>query len=81
MYAAADCRADAIALTGGMVRSERVRNGLQERVASLAPVLFFDQPLEMEALAHGALMALTGAVKPGWHDAEKNVAPRDKSGV
>jgi butyrate kinase len=58
MYAAAGCSIEAIALTGGMVRSGIIRNGLQKRINRLAPVLIFDQPLEMEALASGVLRIL-----------------------
>lgn len=60
MFVAVGCDADAIVLTGGMVRSERVRNELRRRVGRLAPILIFDEPLEMEALAAGAIRALTG---------------------
>lgn len=60
MHVAAGCDVDAIVLTGGMVRAQRVRNGLQKRVGRLGPVLVYDQPLEMEALASGAYQVLTG---------------------
>lgn len=58
MFAAAGCSIEAIALTGGMIRSGMIRNGLQKRINRLAPVLIFDQPLEMEALASGVLRIL-----------------------
>lgn len=64
MYAAAGCRIEAIVLTGGMIRSEYVRAELQKRSGKLAPVLLFDQPLEMEALAAGALRILNGESEP-----------------
>ena len=64
MFVASGGEAEAIVLTGGMVRSEYVRNGLKKRVGRLAPVLVFDEPLEMEALASGALAALTGESLP-----------------
>ena len=64
MYAAVGCDIEAVVLTGGMIRAERVRNELRKRVGKLAPVLIFDQPLEMEALAAGALRVLTGASEP-----------------
>ena len=60
MYVAADCDVDAIVLTGGMVRSARVRNELRRRVGRLAPVLTFEEPLEMTALATETIRALTG---------------------
>ncbi|HOZ48066.1 MAG TPA: butyrate kinase [Candidatus Hydrogenedentes bacterium] len=61
MFVAAGCDAEAIVLTGGMIRSERVRNELRRRVGRLAPVLLFEESLEMEALAAGAIRVLTGA--------------------
>lgn len=64
MYVAAGCDIEAIVLTGGMIRSERIRNELRKRLGRLAPILIFDQPLEMEALAAGALAALTGESPP-----------------
>ncbi|HNR30522.1 MAG TPA: butyrate kinase, partial [Candidatus Hydrogenedentes bacterium] len=64
MFAAAGCDIEAIVLTGGMIRSERIRNELRRRVGKLAPILIFDQPLEMEALAAGALGALTAGSPP-----------------
>lgn len=64
MFVAAGCDIEAIVLTGGMIRAERVRNELRKRVGRLAPILLFDQPLEMEALAAGALAAVTGEAAP-----------------
>ncbi len=64
MHVAAGCDIEAIVLTGGMVRSERIRNELRKRLGRLAPILIFDEPLEMEALAAGALAALTGEAPP-----------------
>ena len=63
MFVAAGCEADAIVLTGGMVRSKRVCDGLRRRVGLLAPVLVFEGSLEMEALAMGTMNALSGAVE------------------
>lgn len=63
MYVAAGGSVDAIVLTGGMVRAQRVRNGLQQRVGSLVPVIVYEQSLEMEALASGAYQVLTGNVQ------------------
>lgn len=62
MYVAADSDIEAVVLTGGMVRSAYVRDALRKRLGRLAPVLVFDEPLEMEALADGALRALTGEI-------------------
>jgi len=64
MFVAAGCFIDAIVVTGGMIRCEYVRTELQKRVGRLAPVLIFDEPLEMEALAAGALRVLTGDEEP-----------------
>lgn len=60
MFVAAGCFIDAIVATGGMIRCEYVRTELQKRVGRLAPLLIFDEPLEMEALATGVLRVLTG---------------------
>lgn len=64
MFAAAGCYIDAIAVTGGIIRCAYVRTELQKRVGRLAPVLIFDEPLEMEALAAGVLRVLTGDSEP-----------------
>jgi len=63
MHVAVGCDTDAIVLTGGMVRAQRVRNGLQQRVGKLAPVLVYEQSLEMEALACGAYQVLAGKMQ------------------
>lgn len=59
MFVAAGCDIDGIVLTGGMVRSRFVCEALRKRISRLAPIHIFDQPLEMEALAGGALRVLT----------------------
>ena len=64
MVAAAGCDVEAIVLTGGLVRSERIRSGLRHRVARLAPVLVFEGSLEMGALAAGAADVLSGRTEP-----------------
>ncbi len=64
MFVAAGANIEAIVLTGGMIRSERVRNGLQQKVGRLAPLLIYDQPLEMEALAGETLRILEGYSRP-----------------
>ena len=68
MFVAAGCDAEAIVLTGGMIRSERVRNELRRRVGRLAPVLIFEEPLEMQALAAEAVRALRGELQPLRYD-------------
>lgn len=60
MHVAAGCEVDAIVLTGGMTRSARVRNELRRRLGRLAPVLVFEESLEMEALAAGCVRVLNG---------------------
>lgn len=64
MVVAAGGTVEAIVLTGGMIRSERIRKGLQQHVGRLAPLLFYDQPLEMEALAGETYRILTGNSQP-----------------
>jgi len=64
MFVAADCDVEAIVLTGGMIRNARVRNELRRRIGRLAPVLIFEDPLEMTALATEAIRVLTGDVQP-----------------
>ena len=64
MFAAAGCDVEAIVLTGGLVRSHRVRDLLRRRVERLAPVMVFEGSLEMAALASGAIDILSGRVKP-----------------
>lgn len=50
----------AIILTGGMARSERITGWIEDRVAFLAPVVVLAGENEMEALALGALRVLRG---------------------
>lgn len=64
MVVAAGGTVEAIVLTGGMIRSERVRKGLQQHVGRLAPLILYDQPLEMEALASETLRVLEGRIRP-----------------
>lgn len=51
---------DAIILTGGMARSERLTRAIEDRVGFIAPVKIVPGEYEMEALADGARRALTG---------------------
>ena len=51
---------EAVLLTGGMARSERLVNRLQEQVGFLAPVLCYPGEDELLALAQGALRVLRG---------------------
>ena len=59
-YVAAGCDVEAVVLTGGVVRSEYVRTALRRRLGRLAPVMVFEESLEMEALAGGAADVLAG---------------------
>jgi len=63
-FAATECTAEAIVLTGGLVRSSLIRNALRKQVGRLAPILVYPEPLEMEALAQGAIDVLCERVKP-----------------
>jgi len=64
MFVAAGCDVEAIVLTGGLVRSTLIRNGVRRRVGRLAPVMVFEGSLEMAALAAGAVDVLSGRVQP-----------------
>jgi len=64
MFVAAGCDVAAIVLTGGLVRSARMRSELRRRVGRLAPVHVFEESLEMAALAEGAVGVLSGTLTP-----------------
>lgn len=51
---------DRIILTGGIAHSERIVNGISERVRFIAPVVTVPGEEELESLAMGALRVLTG---------------------
>jgi len=55
---------DAIALTGGLARSELLVGWIKQRVSFVAPVHVFAGEVEMEALALGALRVLRGEEQP-----------------
>jgi butyrate kinase len=65
MAAVLDGRVDAVLLTGGLARSERVVAELGDRLAWIAPVSVFPGEDELRALAEGALRVLTGAESAG----------------
>ncbi len=71
-FAAAGCTAEAIVLTGGLVRSHLIRRSLRKQVGRLAPVLVYQDALEMRALAQGAMDALAGRIKPHQYKLRKN---------
>jgi butyrate kinase len=56
-------KVDAIVLTGGIARSDRLVNMIKERVSFLSKVLVFPGEDELEALTLGALRVLTGEEK------------------
>jgi len=60
MCVAAGCGLNAIVLTGGLARSERIVAGLKARLAHLVPVHVLAETPEMEAMALGALRVLSG---------------------
>jgi butyrate kinase len=51
---------DAIVLTGGLARSERITEGIRARVSSIGKVVLVPGEDELEALAHGCLRVLRG---------------------
>jgi butyrate kinase len=53
-------KVDAIALTGGMARSDQFTGLIKERIEFIAPVYVFPGEQEMRALAMGALRVLRG---------------------
>jgi butyrate kinase len=70
-FTAAGCTAEAIVLTGGLVRSGLVRNSLRKQVGRLAPVLIYQDALEMKALAQGAIDVLCGRIEAHHYKLEK----------
>ena len=57
-------KVDAILLTGGLMRFDDIRQGIEDRCGWIAPVRVYPGELEQEALALGALRALRGEVTP-----------------
>jgi len=55
---------DAIVLTGGLARSERIVGKLKKRVGHLAQMIIFKDNMEMDAMAAGALNVLRGEAEP-----------------
>lgn len=60
MAAALDGRVEAILLTGGLARSERLIAQLRKAIAWIAPVIVYPGEDELQALAEGALRVLRG---------------------
>ena len=78
-FTAAGCTAEAIVLTGGLTRSDLIRNSLRKRVGRLAPVLVYQETLEMKALARGAIDAVRGRVKPHRYKLEKKYSRKSRT--
>ena len=57
-------RAEAILLTGGLMRFDDVAEGIRQRCGWIAPISVYPGELEQEALADGALRAMRGEVEP-----------------
>ena len=53
-------KVDAIILTGGIFKSHYVTENVKKYVSWIAPVVVQAGEFEMEALAHGAMRALSG---------------------
>jgi len=60
LAAAVSGRVDAIILTGGIARSQRVTGAIESRVQFIAPVVVSPGEYELEALAAGCLRIITG---------------------
>lgn len=54
---------DAVLLTGGIARAERVVNTIEAQTKFIAPLMVYPGEFEMEALANGALRVLRGIEK------------------
>jgi butyrate kinase len=70
-FVAAGCDVEAIVLTGGLARSQRIRSGVRRRVGRLAPVLTYEGSLEMDRLAQGARDVLTGRIQAKHYQMDK----------
>jgi butyrate kinase len=60
MAAALNGRVDAILLTGGMARSDKLIGQLRGAIEWIAPVVVYAGEDELQALAEGALRVLRG---------------------
>ncbi len=56
-------KVDAILLTGGLMRFDDIREGIERRCGWIAPISVYPGEMEQEALALGALRVLRGKVK------------------
>jgi len=72
MCVAAGPNAEAIILTGGLARSERIVRALKKRLSHLLPVLVLKDTPEMEAMALGACRVLCGEEEPHRYEPPKS---------
>ncbi len=68
---AAGCDIEAVILTGGLVKSPYIRNSLRRRITRLAPIMIFEESLEMPALAAGVTDVLSRRTKPRLYQSTK----------
>ena len=59
---------DAIALTGGLAKSKKIVQLIKKKIAFIAPVYIYAGEFEMEAMAMGALRAITGEEKVKYYN-------------
>ncbi len=64
MSAVLEGKVDAILLTGGLMRFDDIREGIEKRCGFIAPVFVYPGEMEQEALAYPALKVLNGELKP-----------------
>ncbi len=57
-------KVDAILLTGGLMRFDDIREGIEKRCGFIAPVFVYPGEMEQEALALPALKVLRGELEP-----------------
>jgi butyrate kinase len=57
-------KVDGILLTGGLLRFDDVRKGVEDRCGWIAPISVYPGEMEQEALALPALRALRGELTP-----------------
>lgn len=63
MAAVLDGRVDAVILTGGMCKSEKLRNALEKKIGFISKLVTYPGEDELRALAEGAFRVLSGEEK------------------
>jgi len=76
-FVAAGCDVEAIVLTGNLVRDATIRSTLRKRVARLAPVLVYEQALDMAYLAQRARDRLGRAGEAQDNSTDESISGRD----